>query len=53
MANPMIPCRGVHGIPTMRLFDRGSEIARQVGALPAGAIRQCVDEHARSAKART
>lgn len=44
---------GVQGIPTMVLFDRGSEIARQVGALPAHAIRQWVDEHTPSAKART
>ena len=34
---------GVQGIPTMVLFRSGSEIARQVGALPAHAIRQWVD----------
>ena len=34
---------GVQGIPTMVLFDGGTEIARQVGALPGPAIRQWVD----------
>lgn len=44
---------GVQGIPTMVLFDGGSEIARQVGALPAAAIRQWVDEHTSSTGAKT
>lgn len=34
---------GVQGIPTMVLFDGGTEIARQVGALPGPAIREWVD----------
>ena len=35
---------GVQGIPTMLLFSRGVEIARQVGALPGDAIRRWVDD---------
>lgn len=35
---------GVQGIPTMVLFSGGSEVARQVGALPADAIRRWVDD---------
>ena len=42
---------GVQGIPTMVLFARGSEVARQVGALPAQAIRQWVDANTSSSKA--
>ena len=34
---------GVQGIPTMVLYRGGTEIARQVGALPADRIRQWVD----------
>jgi thioredoxin 2 len=34
---------GVQGIPTMVMFSGGSEIGRQVGALPADAIRRWVD----------
>jgi thioredoxin 2 len=34
---------GVQGIPTLILFDKGEEIARQVGALPAAQIRSWVD----------
>ena len=34
---------GVQGIPTMVLYDKGAEVARQVGALPANAISQWVD----------
>jgi len=34
---------GVQGIPTMVLFSGGAEIARQVGALPADALRQWLD----------
>lgn len=34
---------GVQGIPTMVLFSGGVEIGRQVGALPADAIRRWVD----------
>jgi len=34
---------GVQGIPTMVLFADGAEISRQVGALPADAIRRWVD----------
>ncbi len=34
---------GVQGIPTMVLYDRGSEIGRQVGALPGPAIRRWVE----------
>lgn len=35
---------GVQGIPTMVLFADGSEVARQVGALPADAIRRWLDD---------
>ena len=35
---------GVQGIPTMVLFSRGKEVARQVGALPGAALRQWVDD---------
>ena len=35
---------GVQGIPTMVLFADGDEVARQVGALPAAALRGWVDE---------
>ncbi len=34
---------GVQGIPTMVLFDRGTEVARQVGALPGHAIGSWLD----------
>jgi len=34
---------GVQGIPTMLLFSGGTEIARQVGALPADALRNWLD----------
>ena len=34
---------GVQGIPTMILFDRGTEIGRQVGAVPLERIRSWVD----------
>lgn len=34
---------GVQGIPTMVLFAGGSEISRQVGALPGHAIRKWVE----------
>ena len=34
---------GVQGIPTMVLYDGGTEIARQVGALPGHAIRDWVE----------
>ena len=41
--SPAVSARlGVQGIPTMLLFADGAEIARQVGALPADAIRQWV-----------
>jgi hypothetical protein len=40
---------GVQGIPTMVLYDRGSEIGRQVGALPGPAIRQWVERELASA----
>lgn len=35
---------GVQGIPTMLLFNNGAEVARQVGALPADAIRRWLDD---------
>lgn len=44
---------GVQGIPTMVLFDGGAEIARQVGALPAHAIRKWVDANTSSTRAST
>jgi len=34
---------GVQGIPTMVLFHRGAEVARQVGALPGHAIGSWLD----------
>lgn len=34
---------GVQGIPTMVLFNHGSEIARQVGAIPLDRIRSWID----------
>lgn len=34
---------GVQGIPTMVLFAGGVEIARQIGALPADALRRWLD----------
>jgi len=41
---PQVSARlGVQGIPTMVLFDENAEVARQVGALPADAIRRWVD----------
>ncbi len=42
---PKISSRlGVQGIPTMVLFNGGSEIDRQVGALPGHAIRKWVEK---------
>lgn len=35
---------GVQGIPTMVLYRKGTEIARQVGAMPADRIRTWVDQ---------
>jgi thioredoxin 2 len=34
---------GVQSIPTIVLFDKGVEVARQVGAVPAGAISRWLD----------
>ncbi len=34
---------GVQGIPTLVLFNNGTEIARQVGALPADRLQQWLD----------
>jgi thioredoxin 2 len=34
---------GVMGIPTLVLFDKGAEVSRQVGALPAHQIERWVD----------
>lgn len=34
---------GVQGIPTMVLYDDGTEVGRQVGALPGPAIERWVD----------
>lgn len=34
---------GVQGIPTLVLYNKGEEVSRQVGALPAAAIREWVD----------
>jgi thioredoxin 2 len=49
---PAVSARlGVQGIPTMVLYEGGTEIARQVGAMPAHAIRQWVDSHTTPAKA--
>ncbi|MEZ5380631.1 MAG: thioredoxin [Microthrixaceae bacterium] len=35
---------GVQGIPTLLLFAGGSEVGRQVGALPGPALRGWIDE---------
>ena len=34
---------GVQGIPTLLVLDRGTSVARQVGAAPEGALRQWLD----------
>ena len=34
---------GVQGIPTLVLFDKGVEVSRQVGALPANQLRKWID----------
>ena len=34
---------GVQGIPTLVLFDKGTEVSRQVGALPANQLRSWLD----------
>ena len=36
---------GIRGIPTLVLFDRGTEVSRSVGALPAAQIRTWVESH--------
>ena len=36
---------GVQGIPTLLLLDRGREVSRQVGALPAHALDRWLDAH--------
>ena len=36
---------GVRGIPTLLLLDRGVEVARQVGALPATAFDRWLDSY--------
>lgn len=42
---PAVSARlGVQGIPTMVLFHRGQEVARQVGALPGDRIARWVDD---------
>lgn len=41
---PQLSARlGVQGIPTMVLFDGGTEVGRQVGAMPGDRIRDWVD----------
>jgi thioredoxin 2 len=35
----------IRSIPTMAIFHRGREIARQAGALPAQALRQWIEQH--------
>jgi thioredoxin 2 len=34
---------GVQGIPTLLVFDKGTAVARQVGAAPEAALRQWLD----------
>jgi thioredoxin 2 len=34
---------GVQGIPTLLVLDKGTPVARQVGAAPQGALRQWLD----------
>ena len=36
---------GVQGIPTLLLLDRGQEVARQVGAVPAHELDRWLDRH--------
>ena len=36
---------GVQGIPTLLLLDRGREVARQVGAVPAHELDRWLDAH--------
>ena len=49
--SPEVSARlGVQGIPTMVLFAEGSEVARQVGALPQQALRTWADEALRSVR---
>ena len=44
-ASPQVSARHqVTGIPTLLLYHRGSELARQVGALPAEQLRRWLDE---------
>jgi len=35
----------VRGVPTLLVLDRGREVARQVGALPASALERWVEGH--------
>ena len=35
---------GIQGIPTLIMFHRGEEVARQVGALPSAALASWVDD---------
>lgn len=36
---------GVQGVPTLLLLERGREVARQVGAVPAAALERWLDAH--------
>ena len=36
---------GVQGIPTFVVFDKGEEVARQVGVLPAGAFERWIGDN--------
>jgi thioredoxin 2 len=35
----------VNAIPTMMLFEKGMEVARQAGAMPAPQIRKFIEKH--------
>lgn len=50
--SPEVSARlGVQGIPTMVMFSEGSEVARQVGALPQQALHNWAEDALRSVQA--
>ena len=52
-ASPAASARlGIRGIPTLVLFDGGREVARQSGAMAAGALVQWIRSHAPAGAAR-
>jgi len=52
-ASPAASARlGIRSIPTLVLFEGGREVARQSGAMPAGALVQWILSHARAGATR-